>query len=342
MYCRYRRIRTEPYFGRTMYMCDGRGSLIKLFAYGAIISREGRGSNKMASPQQVNYVAELNHYATRKDARFKDEYTESEGPQISRTYTCHITLLGRASTGIARSKKEAKILAAKNYLEQVLDVDKLVPSVSQSSSSGGSPGARNPSLPVALNHKGSLQELLQKHHCRVPEYSASKRGPSHNLTFTAKCTVCDRNGDIIKEVYGNAKTKKEAENDAAEKMRPFVEKMLSEELGLLPKSLTLPTSVEKSAPPVDPVEFDELIQSLMSLQCELPEFIVEKPDSDTMTEYLCLASTRPVDVERVSKVCHYDVASHPVVAHGMGETEDQAKCDALCNLMDNVTALGIS
>ena len=292
---------------------------------------------------QVNYIQILNHYATKNNERFKDDYTGSEGPQITRTYTCRITLLDKVGVGTAKSKKEAKVLAAKNYLEQVMDVDKLV---SGSPSPSGSPSAdRTYSVPLtSTNHKANLQEFLQKNQFKLPEYRPiGKKGPSHNLTFTIKCIVRDHDDVVIKEVYGNGKSKKEAEQDAACNMKPLIEDILSRKETDLPVSSPPSVNIlDKPAPPVDPVEFDELLSRLMSLDCEMPEFLSETVTSDMGTEYLCLASTKPINARRVAETCHYDVASHPIVAHGMGSTEEEAKYEALCNLMYNVQALGIS
>lgn len=66
-------------------------------------------------------------------------------------------------------------------------------------------------LPLIENPKGELQELLQTHSARTPEYqTVSATGPDHDRIF--ECVVLHEGNELAR---GNGKSKKAAESDAA-------------------------------------------------------------------------------------------------------------------------------
>lgn len=290
-----------------------------------------------------NPVGRLNEYATKHNTRFKDEY-EHSGPDHQRTFVCTITLDSMIERGEGKTKKDAKIEAARNMLAQ-LPIDELPP-VRMDSSILSPRGGGSEQLGVTSNPKGMLQELAQKNQLQIPEYLLiEKTGPSHEHSFTIKCTVRDSNGDIIEQVCGNGKSKKNAENDAAAKMAEKIKVILPQMVDGIAPFRPVSKSSSTCIALEDQVDISELVVQIMAKDFEAPQYMIElsepaDPNDDTTVRHLCLAYTRHCNPKSVSSQCRYDVINLPVVAQGVGSTEQESQSEALLNLMSNISMLG--
>ena len=306
-----------------------------------------------------NPIGRLNEYATKQSTRVRDEYSHS-GPDHNRKFVCTMTMGDKVSRGEGKSKKDAKVQAAQIMLQQIPQ-EKSPPipkNVSISprgagSSGGGGMESTDGSLgatPVG-NFKGNLQELCQKNQLRIPEYNTiSKSGPSHKFSFSVVCIVKDVNGDIIQRVHGNGTSKKQAENDAAIEMKRIIDALIPDLVnGIKPAATkSILNSSGKVSRPVIPLEdqvhLDELYVAVMSMGFEPPQFMLQTSDPAdpkdlTTMKHLCLAlahHSRPSLVE-----CSYDLQSLPVAAQAIGNTEEEAKREALLNLVNNINLLEI-
>ena len=263
-------------------------------------------------------------------------------------------------TGVGNSKKTAEIEAAKKAYEflttenrnheiirqveweGVMDVDSPVPSPA------------SPTSPqIEVNVKGKLQELCQRNHLQIPKYTRiGQVGPSHASNFTVKCLIKDINGAVIEDDYGYGKSLKSAETDAATKLLAKLQKLIdsaSQEGGWsrggVPVFPTKSSQLPQSSSPVEELDMDELVAHLILTGCSGPEYLVETTEplnNDPATvEYLCLAYCN-AGPGSVAKNCNYDVATQPIVGHGRAPLEDDAKRDALANLIHNIHELGIA
>ena len=203
------------------------------------------------------------------------------------------------------------------------------------------------SSPGAPNVKGQLQELCQQNSLLIPIYKPiGVKGQSHDREFTIKCTVRDGNGDTLEETYGNGKSKRAAEVDAAtklyNKLKPLIDSMPFG--GVIPRNPPRPVKSESTTLEEDTVTLDELVALVLSKDCNLPEYLIEKSEpadqkDPTTFKYLCLAYTNHLNPDSVE--CQYDIKERPLVGHGTGYTESEAKCEAVMNLLHTINALGL-
>lgn len=207
---------------------------------------------------------------------------------------------------------------------------------------------------VSVPHtKSRLQELCQRNSLLIPKYLiVSRTGPTHAPDFNVKCCIKDLNGDIIEEEFGYGKSLKSAEINAATKVTVKIQRLIdSMESGALggvsPRFLSKSVRTGSAITTVvDPVEEDELVALLIAKNCLAPEYLfettepVDKNDPSTI-QHLCLAYANVVQ-GFVARKCDYDVTSMPVIGQGTGDTQEEAKRDALITLICNVGALGVS
>ncbi len=300
-----------------------------------------------------NPIGRLNEYATKQSTRVYDDYSHS-GPDHSRKFICTMIMDDKVSRGEGKSKKDSKVQAALNML-QLIPQEKS-PIIPRGAGSGGASGIDgtdgSPGAVAVVNLKGNLQELCQKNQLKVPEYKTiSKTGPSHDLSFSVVCTVKDVNGDIIHRVHGNGKNKKQAENDAANEMKRKIDALIPDLInGIKPATLkSIPNSSGKLSRPAqipleDQVHLDELFAAVMSMGFDTPQFLLQTSDpadpNDLSTmRHLCLALAHHLSPSVVQ--CSYDLQSLPVAAQAIGNTEEEAKTEALLNLVNNINLLGI-
>ena len=81
-------------------------------------------------------------------------------------------------------------------------------------------------LGAGLDWKTSLQEFCAEHDLGVPQYLIEDAGPDHMKTFTAQVRVADR-----LHGHGVGRSKKEAEQQAAEAAYPTLADELSAAAG---------------------------------------------------------------------------------------------------------------
>ena len=207
------------------------------------------------------------------------------------------------------------------------------------------------SSPGAPNVKGQLQELCQQNLFQIPIYKTiGVKGQSHNPDFTIKCTVRDGNGDSLEETYGNGKSKRAAEVDAATKLYNKLKLLLIDSMasgGVIPRNPPRPVKSDSTTVEEDPLTLDELVALVLSKDCNLPEYLIEKSEpadkkDPSTSKYLCLAYTNHLNLDSVvAKQCQYDIKERPLVGHGTGYTESEAKCEAVINLLHTINALGL-
>ena len=204
--------------------------------------------------------------------------------------------------------------------------------------------------PGAPNIKGQLQELCQQNLLLIPIYKTiGVKGQSHDREFTIKCTVQDRNGDVLEETYGNGKSKRTAEVDAAtklyNKLKPLIDSLPSG--GVMPHNPHRPMKSESTQLEEDPLNLDELVARVVYKDCNVPEYLIEKSEpadkkDPSTSKYLCLAYTKHQNLDSVvAKQCRYDIKERPLVGHGTGYTESDAKCEAVMNLLHTINVLGL-
>ena len=204
--------------------------------------------------------------------------------------------------------------------------------------------------PGAPNVKGQLQELCQQNSLQVPVYKRiGVKGQSHNPEFTIKCTVRDGNGEILEETYGNGKSNRAAEVDAAtklyNKLKPLIDSLPSG--GVIPRNPHRPMKPESTQLEEDPLDLDELVARVVYKDCNVPEYLIEKSEpadkkDPSTSKYLCLAYTKHQNPDSVvAKQCRYDIKERPLVGHGTGYTESDAKCEAVMNLLHTINVLGL-
>lgn len=206
----------------------------------------------------------------------------------------------------------------------------------------------SPSLEPSLNMKNRLQELCQKNSLSIPEYIiASKSGQPQSLEFSVKCRIKDSNGDVIDETYGSGKSKKDAEIHAANIMLPRIKKLIdaisSGEITphLVRKEMT---SQDTAISLVDPFVVERIMAELIGRDLSYPEYLFQvtepaDPNVPTSVQHLCLAYSHHNNPRAVAKRCHYDIINLPIVGHGIGNTQDESRYDALFKLLDNVVEL---
>ena len=301
-----------------------------------------------------NPIGRLNEYAQVHSIKVEGTY-EDTGPPHSKVFVCTMRMGDKVSEGEGKTKKEAKTQAAIYMLQQLSEDDlptprkSLSPIVHRGGGLEGSDGIGE--LPI--NAKGSLQELCQKNMLAIPEYrTQDKSGPSHDLSFTVQCIIKDSNGDTIESVYGNGKSKKAAENDAALKMKEKIEVLLPvmssgiSPIKVTPRSGQAKDATKEGIPFEDQVEIDELYAQILGRNFDFPELLMQKsmpadPNNFETVKHLCLALARHSYPSSVSDKCRYDVTMLPVAAQGIGDTEEEAKREALCNLVTNLHLLGL-
>ena len=223
-------------------------------------------------------------------------------------------------------------------------------SLKQASTQGSRTIPVGSTSPGAPNVKGQLQELCQQNSLQIPVYKAiGVKGQSHDREFTIKCTVRDGNGDIIEETYGNGKSKRTAEVDAAtklyNKLKPLIDSLPFG--GIMPRNPTRIVKSESTQLEEDPLNLDELVALVLSKDCNIPEYLMKKSEpadekDPSTSKYLCLAYTNHQNPDSVvAKKCRYDIKERPLVGHGTGYTESDAKCEAVMNLLHTINALGL-
>jgi ribonuclease-3 len=99
-------------------------------------------------------------------------------------------------------------------------------------------------LGAGLDWKTSLQELAAQHSLGVPEYLIEDDGPDHAKTFVAQVRVGDQSYG-----HGTGRSKKEAEQQAAETAYREIAARLTDGGSPLPSDVTSPTS---ATGPTDP------------------------------------------------------------------------------------------
>ena len=308
------------------------------------------------TPERVNVKGYLQEMVQKKGWPLPEYSLVGQSHNLQFSYKCVVkkdrNTIVAEGRGSSRSKKEAEILAARDALG-CLETGVQQPSPSSNPPSADSSpqvdrgaSADPPSSP-APNPKGRLQEILQKRLFPIPEYTSSSTGPPHDKSFSVKCIVKNRAGATVAGVYGNAKSKKEAETEAAEQMLAKIDAVL-EKMSTDPLSsssnhehhdgggVPLSKDVEEE---MEILSLDELIAALLSMQFDFPVFLVEDSytqNSSERTEKLCLASS--------GKNCRAqaDLNLPMIVGQGIAETEEDAKKAALLNLIDNINLLDLN
>ena len=259
--------------------------------------------------------------------------------------------------GTSRSKKEAENLSAEKVLAKLEggSSSPSSPSSSLASSSpqtdrlgggGGGGGIQQCASPGQVrNPKGLLQESLQKNQLPIPEYLARSTGPSHEKSFTVKCTVKGYSGKTVSITHGNGKTKRDAEFDAADKTLAKLSEILEKACTLVSQDLEGGGGGgEEEEEEIEDDTVDELIARVMGKNFDFPDFHERDSFTTNATESvikLCMASAKHIEPWTYQKHCQYDISELPVVGHGMGDTEDEAKRQALVNLVTNINGLGL-
>ncbi|XP_042357555.1 interferon-induced, double-stranded RNA-activated protein kinase-like isoform X2 [Plectropomus leopardus] len=175
-------------------------------------------------------IAELNEYAQRKRLELKYEDVGCVGPDHLKTFTVRAVVDGKAyPDGVGKNKKEAKQMAAKNALRNLMD--KPTDSAGEEKDSGVSSQQEEGSsqnvtdiikwlkgLSVRVKDGGFTkinfiglinhfcQKTLQPHYYTLVD----RRGPPHNPRFFFKLVINDKDYPI-----GEGKTVKEAKQMAA-------------------------------------------------------------------------------------------------------------------------------
>ncbi len=332
MFLHFHHILTEPLRLSTENKHTTWVTRLFLFYFNEIMKFQNSVLNKMAD---TNPVGRLNDYGTKHSLKIYDEY-EHSGPDHSRTFICTMRLgEGReyVCRGEGKSKKESKVQAALNILAMLPQAQ---PQGTESSDGGD---------PIILNAKGSLQELCQRNLLSIPIYkTVSKKGPSHDITFSVSCCVKDINGELIHVLYGNGKNKKSAETDAALQMKQKIEALLPEITNGLTSVKTRSSNPSIKLPIEDQLQLDELLATIIGKNFNTPELLIQTSepadvnDLSTM-KHLCVALAQHCQPLQVQ--CSYDVATLPVASQGIGSTEEEAKREALLNLLNNIHMLGL-
>lgn len=282
---------------------------------------------------------------------------KKDGPDHSSQFTIKCVVRDRnglvvhESLGSNSKKKSAEIEAAtimKQQLLTVLNGGQLPNPPTISSRSGQEAAVPMEQNNSSSNAKSILQELCQKNMLLIPEYKlADKKGPSHEAQFTVTCIVKDSNRDELKMVYGNGTSKKSAEVDAAVKMKREIETMLPS-IGIEGSTMQTQTTTTVVSPrggleeDTDLISIDELYAIIMSKSFHMPDVLIEQSepidngDPSTM-KYLCLAQAQHTDPTQVAS--SYDLVSYPIASQGIGVTEEEAKREALLNLINNIEML---
>lgn len=276
---------------------------------------------------------------------------KKEGPDHSLQFTIECTVkdgsgkILHQTRGTSSAKRGAEIEAAILMKEKI---QKTLPGGTITSRSGQEPDpmeqdSSNREILGAGNAKGNLQHICQKNMLLIPEYKlVDRKGPSHDLQFSVLCTVRDTNKDIVKKVFGNGASKRQAEVDAAMRMKAEIETLLPSIIeGVGPMKKTVPRQGLEE-PDGDSVMIDELISIVMSKSFHMPDILTEQSEpvdsSDLSTmKYLCIASAEHIDPAHV--VSSYELYRFPIASQGIGVTEEEAKRDALLNLISNIDIL---
>ena len=295
----------------------------------------------------TNPIGRLNEYGARHSLRLYDEYGHT-GPDHNRNFICKMKLGEYENQGEGKTKKEAKVQAALNILA-MLPKDDLPPirSTLSPATVHRETDSSNGANVVIVNAKGSLQELCQRNQLSIPEYKTiSKKGPSHDLEFSVSCCVKDINSDVIDIRHGNGKNKKAAEIDAAVQMKHKIELILPDIMNGISPARCIPRSGRPigAVPMEDQLQLDELLAVIIGKGFNTPELLMQTSEpadvNDLSTiKHLCLALAQ--HSQPLSVPCSYDLATLPVAAQGIGSTEEEAKREALLNLVNNIHMLRI-